>query len=374
MGLSILAVSDYHNINSVRPEAEVFIDLQRAGHSVTVMTRAGSPYRARFEENGVRVVEWLPRKKWSWSEVQFLRRALRAGGHDVLFLFDNKSLYVGPWAAMGLPVKVVVYRGYVGNVYWYDPTCWLKVLHPRVDAYWCNSEAVRGAVAENLLWRPERAVAINKGHEVAWYDVPPVTRTSLGIPEDAFAVATTANFRPMKGIEYLLQATHHVPASAGALHLVLIGGGLGPEVQRAVEESPMRERIHLLGQRQDPLAVLGACDGFVLPSVKGESFTKALVEAMSLGLPAVITDLPGNDGVVEDGRCGRVVPARNPVALAEGLADLASDRERARAWGRAARERIQTRFSHGRTVEEMESFLARLTGQEAARAERVRRG
>jgi glycosyltransferase involved in cell wall biosynthesis len=359
---SILVVSDYHNINSVRPEAEVFIDLARAGHAVTVMTRPASPYAARFREHGVRVIEWLPREKWSRAEVGVLRGELVAGRYDVLFLFDNRSLYVGPRAAVGLPVKVVVYRGYVGNVYWYDPSCWLKVLHPRIDAYWCNSEAVRRSLAANLLWRKDRAVAINKGHDVEWYAVAPVSRASLGIPEDAFTVATTANFRPMKGTEYLIQATHHVPPAAGDLHLVLIGGGLTPEISRAVEASPLRPRIHLLGQRKDPLAVLAACDGFVLPSVKGESFTKALVEAMSVGLPAVITDLPGNEGVIVDGACGRVVPKRDPEALALALADLASDRARARAWGRAARERIRTRFDHARTVREVAAFLARLVG------------
>lgn len=371
MGLSLLVISEHFNIHSNRPEAEVFVALQRAGHRVTMMLKPGSPWVPRFAEAGMRVIEWLPRRKWSWSEMQVIRRELLVGRHDVLFLFENHSLYAGPWAALGLPVKVVVYRGTVGNAYWYDPSCWLKVLHPRVDAYWANSEAVRRALARNLLVRPERAVAIYKGHDLGWYQEPPVSRASLGLPESAFAVATTANFRPVKGIEYLLGALHHLPPEAKDLHLVFIGGGLGPELTRAVAESPLRDRIHLLGPRRDPLAVLGACDGFVLASVKSESFTKALVEAMCLGLPAVMTDLPGNAGLVVDGVCGRVVPVRDPVALGRALGDLVSDRARARAWGDAARERIRSCFSHERTVAEMEAFLLRLTGKAGAEAERA---
>lgn len=362
MGRSILAISDYHNVHSTRPEAEVFIGLRRAGYGVTVMTRPGSPYAARFREHGVRVIEWLPRRKWSWAEMQRIRRELVEGRHDVLFLFENRSLYLGPWAAMGLPVKVVTYRGYDGNVHWYDPSCWLKVLHPRVDAYWCNAEAVRRSVAANLLWRRDRAVHIAKGHDVGWYGVAAADRASLGVPASAFAVATMANFRPMKGVRYLLEAMEHLPPSAGDLHLVVIGPHLGPELTRVAEESPARERIHLVGQKREPLPVLAACDGFVLPSIKGEGFSKALAEAMCLGLPAVVTRIAGNEGVIEDGAAGRVVAPRDPRALAEALADLASDRARARAWGQAARARIAAAFSHARTVEEMEGFLERLLG------------
>jgi glycosyltransferase involved in cell wall biosynthesis len=366
VGPSILVVSDYHNVHSTRPEAEVFIGLIRRGFRVTVMTRPGSPYAARFEAQGVRVIEWLPRSKWARGEVRRIREELVAGRHDVLFLFENRSLYLGPRAAMGLPVKVVTYRGYDGNVHWYDPSCWLKVLHPRVDAYWCNAEAVRRSLRRNLLWGRDRAVTILKGHDVAWYDAAAADRASLGVPASAFAVATLANFRPMKGTRHLLEAMRHLPATAQDLHLVLVGPQLGPKLTRVAEESPARERIHLLGERRDPLPVIAACDAFALPSVKGEGFSKALAEAMSLGRPAVVTRIAGNEGIVVDGQSGRVVPPRDPAALAAALADLASDRARARAWGRAARERIATRFGHARTVEEMAAFLERLTGAAGA--------
>jgi glycosyltransferase involved in cell wall biosynthesis len=326
------------------------------------MTRAASPYLPRLREAGIRVVEWLPRRKWSLAEAQRLRAELVQARHQVMVLCDNSALYCGPWAALGLPVKVVAYRGYDGNVDWYDPTNYLKLLHPRVDAYWANAESVRETIRRNLVpGRRDGVVTISKGHDVAWYEgTVPVERAALGVPADAFLVGFVANVRPMKGVPDLLRATAFVRPER-ALHLVFAGAGMdAPELQALVAESPMRERVHVLGPRRDALRILAACDGYVCSSFAGESLTKSLLEAMCLGVPPVVTDVPGNRGVVVDGRCGRVVPVRDPEALGRALDDLASDRARARRWGAAAREQIRDRWSHAEAVRRMLALVERL--------------
>jgi glycosyltransferase involved in cell wall biosynthesis len=362
---SVLVLSDYHDLVSVRPEAELFVALARAGFPVTVMTRPASPYRPRLEAAGVRVIEWLPRRKWSGTEVRRLRAELRRGGHRVMVLSDNKALYCGPWAAVGRPVKVVAYRGYDGNVDWYDPTNYLKLLHPRIDAYWANAESVRATIQRNLLFRSkDRVVAIPKGHDVAWYEgTLPLDRAALGIPADAFAVGFVANVRPMKGVPDLLRATAFIRPERG-LHLVFAGAGMDtPALAALVAASPMRERIHVLGPRRDAVNLLAACDAYVCSSYQGESLTKSLLEAMCLGVPPVVTDVPGNRGIVVDGQCGRVVPPRDPEALGRALDDLASDRARAKAWGAAARAQIQERWSHAGAVRQMTALVERLAGE-----------
>jgi glycosyltransferase involved in cell wall biosynthesis len=92
------------------------------------------------------------------------------------------------------------------------------------------------------------------------------------------------------------------------------------------------------------------------------------MESMSVGIPAVVTDVPGNRGIVVDGVCGRVVPRGDAEALGRALADLASDRARARAWGQAAREQIRTRWSHDLAVQKTLALVEEL----GARAGRER--
>ena len=79
---------------------------------------------------------------------------------------------------------------------------------------------------------------------------------------------------------------------------------------------------------------------FVLPS-RFEGMPNALLEAMAAGLAVIVTDAsPGPLEVVEPGVRGLVVPSDDPVALAAAMESLASDPDRCRRMGDAARARI----------------------------------
>ena len=65
------------------------------------------------------------------------------GRYDILHLFSNKALQNGLAASRGLPVKIVAYRGIVGNVSFFSPVSWLRFLNPRIDRIVCVADAVR---------------------------------------------------------------------------------------------------------------------------------------------------------------------------------------------------------------------------------------
>src|SRR5690606_8224798 len=96
------------------------------------------------------------------------------------------------------------------------------------------------------------------------------------------------------------------------------------EQVRAVLPAAAAARTSLLGRRTDVPDLLRASDVFVLPSHR-EGLPVGLMEAMACGLPVITTDIRGAREVVGHGRAGIVVPARDPLALAEALCRLAAD-------------------------------------------------
>ena len=66
---------------------------------------------------------------------------------------------------------------------------------------------------------------------------------------------------------------------------------------------------------------------------------------MASGLPIIATAVGGNPELVEDGVTGRLVPAANPIALAEAIKPYVIDGELARHHGHANRRTAQARFS-----------------------------
>ena len=119
--------------------------------------------------------------------------------------------------------------------------------------------------------------------------------------------------------------------------------GDGPEretLQRQAKDLGVSNQLRWLGFRSDPERFLAEAAVFVLPS-RFEGMPNALLEAMAAGLAVIVTDAsPGPLEVVEPGVSGLVVPSDDPVALAAAMQELASDPERCRRMGAAARQRI----------------------------------
>jgi glycosyltransferase involved in cell wall biosynthesis len=340
----LVITSHGDTLNSVRPEAEIFIGLATRGHDVTVMTGAGSPYESRMLDAGITVEHFVPSAKISPAAIRHIRRALRTGGYDAVYSFNNKAITNANFAAIGLPVCVITYRGQTGNIHRFDPSSYLTHLHPRVDRVLCVADAVRDSVRAQHR-HPDRVVTVYKGHDLDWYQGKPASLAEFGVPRDAFVLGCVANNRPRKGVPVLLKAMRLLTAEK-RIHLLLIGGGMDSvEIRKLIAATPWPERIHVAGHRSDAPALIAACHASVLPALKREGLPKTVIESMVARVTPVVTDTGGNAELVTDGVCGRVVPPGDPSALAAAIEWLHDNPTERALMGQRARERIQTHFN-----------------------------
>lgn len=360
--MKILVLSDYEKFHTVRPEAEIFISLAQRGHDITIMTKGHYDYVKRFKENGIRVIDFHSEKKLDSAEVDFIKKELEAGSYDVMHMYNNVSMMNGLKAAKNIDITCVLYRGYSANVHWYDPTLYFKLLHPRADYIICNSEGVATIMREKGKVKPEKLITINKGHKLEWYqDVQEHDiRDELGLPEDALMVVLVANNRTMKGTKYLMEATKHLDANNN-MHIVLVGEDLDNEESITIlKDSEFKRNVHFLGFRKDALSIVKSCDIFLLTSIKGESITKSVIEAMSLGVAPVISDIIGNKELVIQDESGLIVKSMDSKGFADALTRLYQDRDLLDKIKTNAPQRIATRLGHKQTVDKYESFYQSL--------------
>src|SRR5687767_3920259 len=358
----ILVISDYAEVNSSRPEAEIFIQLANLGHEVHILSHPGATfYNERFRQSGIHVIEKHPTRKAYLPYIRFLRQFIREGKYDIVHAFNSYGLTNAIWAMIGLPSKLIAYRGYAGQTYWYDPMMYVKYFHPRVDHIICLSEDIREILGKHMPWGKSKLTTIHKGHDPAWYQyVPKIERTTLGFNEKDILISCVANVRPFKGIPYLIQATYLLPKDT-PLHFLLIGNGFGVgTVKSLIDNSPIKDRIHILGYRKDALSIVASSDASVLSSTHGEALTKSVIESMCLGIPPIITDIPGNKGLVIDGISGWVVPPKDPQKLADAMIEMASDKNERLLRGKNATEQIRQHFHTKKTVKQFLELYALL--------------
>lgn len=178
-------------------------------------------------------------------------------------------------------------------------------------------------------------------------------RKELGWPQNARMVLSIGHMQDLKGFHHLVELWPAVRKLAGDARLVLVGGSAGEPAY----ERRLRERIGelgladcvLLAGRLKPEEIarrLNAADLFTLAS-RSEGWCNALAESLACGCPAVVTDVGGNEEVMNEWGLGRLVPYGNWEAFAERVAwALEEPWDRAkiaefggrRTWQQAARE------------------------------------
>lgn len=117
------------------------------------------------------------------------------------------------------------------------------------------------------------------------------TRGALGIPDDALVMGHVGSFTRQKNHAFLVEIARAVTAREDRAHLLLVGDGpLRPDVEAAVREAGITDRVTFAGLRDDvPALMRDVIDVFVFPSLF-EGSPLVLVETQAAGLPAVISD------------------------------------------------------------------------------------
>lgn len=167
-------------------------------------------------------------------------------------------------------------------------------------------------------------------------------------------VVYVGRLREEKGVDVLVEAMRHL--SRHRLDVV----GDGPERSRletlAAGCAPGRVRFHGSVPKDRVLSLVRSATVAVMPSRCHENQPMAVLEAFACGVPVVASELGGLPELVQAGRHGETVPANEPAALAEALARLLGDPERAFQVGRAARRHVERQFAPERHLERLEAL------------------
>lgn len=339
-----------------RPESELYLGLRKAGIELDVMCNPKGKHYGLLHSAGIVVGDIALQGRFDKTGTAAIKAQLGRKDYDIIHAFNPRALACGLRASKGTPVKVVAYRGVIGNISYLNPESWITFLHPRVSKIVSVAHAIQEYLAslKFLWWKipPRKLTTIYKGHKLEWYQDAPADRSSFDVPEDAFLVCCTGRDVPRKGFDVLIEAMRLLPSEL-SVHLVLVGKVDQNEQLRALAEAlPEPERVHFAGFRTDAPAIAAASDVFVLPSTEREGLPRAVIEAMAYGVPAIVTNVGGMPELVQNEVSGFVIPPKDSQAIAEAIEKLARDPDRANAMGDAARQRIGQHFTAQRTVDE----------------------
>jgi glycosyltransferase involved in cell wall biosynthesis len=292
-----------------------------------------------------------------------LRAFVRESGID---LVHAHLPYVAIGARVALPDTPIVYTEHNEWARYHKATFWANAItYPRNSYVFAVSEEVRRSIRYPRPLRHRRMPPV----ETLYHGIDHRSigsgvgadgvRKEFGISDRVPLIGTVANFKPHKGQEHLLRAARIVRERLPDACFLLVG--LGPreeQMRQQAEQLGLDGSVVFAGFREDARRIMAALDLFVLPS-EHEGLPIALLEAMALGRPAVVTAVGGVPEVVTDGREGYIVPPRDPEALAERIVELIEDPAKRAEMGERALERAAD-FDIRKAVRRMEEVYKEL--------------
>jgi glycosyltransferase involved in cell wall biosynthesis len=233
------------------------------------------------------------------------------------------------------------------------------------------TEEVAEVMGRRLMLPRSRVEVVRRGRDPVQLGEPGPerkrkVRERLRLGGEDVVVLAAARHEPQKGLDVLVRALPNVRQSHPTLRFLLAGreGNQTPLLIRILEQNGLREATQMLGERSDVADLMCAADVWVEPS-RWEGGPGAVLEAMALEVPMVVSDLPVYREAITD-LSATLVPPDDPVALAEAILGVLADRPAAAERARRARARFLESFMVERVATEMMGFHERALRRTAA--------
>jgi glycosyltransferase involved in cell wall biosynthesis len=153
------------------------------------------------------------------------------------------------------------------------------------------------------------------------YDREPLSRASLGIPDDAFVFGSVGRLSPEKGHRFMISAFHKLCAEHPTRkpYLIVVGDGVEQgSLERQAAQPGIRDCVHFAGYQGNPAEWMRLFDCMVQPSLT-EGTPNSVLEALCLRVPVVATAVGGVPDLIADGRNGLLAPPADAGKLADAM-------------------------------------------------------
>ncbi len=192
------------------------------------------------------------------------------------------------------------------------------------------------------------------------------TRRVLGIAPDCFVVGWIGRMTGIKNTDVVLQAFGALRRRGVDAVLCLVGDGPDRDaLERRAHDLGLMRHCLFLGYQEEVARFYAAFDAFLLAS-ENEGTPVTTIESLAAGRPVVATRVGGVPDVVEEGVDGLLAEPHDVDGLAERLERLARDAELRARMGRAGCERVLSRYTVERLVDDVDALYRELLSGAAA--------
>ncbi len=313
----------------------------------------------------------------AFSAVMSMRKVFKREKFDLVqYSTPNAAFYASIAAkSQGVPVRLycqwgIRYMGFEG---------WKRNLFKFIEKITCYNSTfiepeslnIRTFYIDEKLYKSEKSAVIWNGSacgvDFGKFDISKrqtwrkEIREKYSIPKECTVFCFAARLTADKGINELLEAYGEIRKNQQSVRLLIMGsvdnqGSLKPELWEMAQNT---SDIILTGEVPDVEKYYAASDIFISPSYR-EGFGLVVIEAETMGLPAIVSDVPGQvDAIIPD-VTGMLVTVKDSKTLQQAMEVYLSDPKRIDEMGQRAYEFVRDHFEQNVLFERLMESRERL--------------
>ena len=311
----------------------------------------------------------LQREIHPWKDIKAFFQLycfMKTRHFDIVHTHSSKAGILGRWAAKSAGVSVIIHTPHGHIFYGYFSKfltaifVWVERLTARItDKIITLTNRGKEEHLSFGIGSADKFVKIYSGIDVS----PKMNDIGLkdqlkkhwALYEGNFIFGSVGRLDPVKGTSYLINAMALVVKIYPKTQLLLVGEGSQKEkLQKQCEDLGLLEVVKFTGFQENPAPLIEIMDVVVLASLN-EGMGRVILEAMVYGKPVIATKVGGIPEIVEDGKSGILVPAKNADALSVAMIKLIEHQELREEMSRRSKAIIGDQFDLTKMVKDIES-------------------
>jgi glycosyltransferase involved in cell wall biosynthesis len=233
------------------------------------------------------------------------------------------------------------------------PLTWLiyNVLPNRVITV---SEAIRKQLINYNKFNPEKIVSIPTGVDLSVFDPQKVKLSPL--PKNGFLIGMIAVFLEWKGHKYFISAVPEILKEIPFAQFYIIGNGnkkAWEKIEKQIHTLNLKEKIHMLGFREDIPQILSSLDILVHPSYN-EGLGQVILQGLAMKKPVVAINIGGITEIIKHRETGFMISAKNPHAIASAVIKLYENPDLRKKLGEKGRKLVEEKYSFNKMIDKIE--------------------
>jgi glycosyltransferase involved in cell wall biosynthesis len=342
------------------------LGMRERGHMLLIAAHPGSGLFSRAGREGIRTIPFCFRRRNFLGALRFFKRFIETEGVDIVNTHSSKDSWLvlpagriaanGPFVLRTRHLSTRIHKGLHNRfLYQYLP-----------DLVITTGEAIKNRMIRENSFSPEKIVSVPTGVNLDHFNPEAGgldLRKELSLSPATPLVGAVSVIRSWKGLDFLVGAVAHILKKVPETRFIIAGDGpYLDRLKKAIEETGKGDKIYLLGHREDVADIMQSIDILVHPSYANEGVPQAVLQAMAMQKPVIVSDIPPFREVIVNGDTGIIVRKKDPSAIASAVVSLLSDKDLSGKLGSNARRTVMARFSYSGMLDKLEALYRRKTG------------